>query len=672
MIKLRALLSLLLLPLLLLQHVEAQRTIVSLRKKLKSLHKSEERRRLASVDDLDVSDFVDTDVEFDLHNAPVELAFDGIRLELQSKKKGGEPRLLLDGSVHGMAKPGRLLAIMGPSGSGKTTLLDALAGKVKHSSKLTLEGRRMLNGQLVSGESQLPAAYIEQESNFFPHMTARETLAFRVELKLGSTLSKSERDKMVHDLLQQLNLSGSADTIVGNNKKIRGLSGGERKRLSIACDMISSPSVIFLDEPTSGLDSFQAQQVVDTLRELADSGKTVIAVIHQPSQGCFAQFDDLLLISGGKQMYFGEVKEVRSYLTGLGYPAAKETGTAEHVLDCISKINTGGHDTKAEEASVERMHDLATRAAENPKIESMPDHAACKRFASVARGGPKANILRQFKLLLSRSLRETMRGKAAIIIKVVQQLSLGLIYGGIYKLGNNQASIQDRIGLLSLIAIGATNMGMAGTIRAFPKEKSIITGEIGSKLYKTLPYFLAKAIAEIPLIGVLSGIFSGIVYNLTGLQGTRRKFLNFLGLVSMHTVASEAVGLLIGSIASSSDVALALFPPVVVLNIIFDGKNISEENTPRLLRWVPKIGLIRWGFEGLAINEFQGLKFDTSGPRRGPMTHTGEEALDRYGMLGNSVGQVAKVQALMIGTCWFLSFLGLSLTSQKYLVMDQP
>lgn len=217
-----------------------------------------------------------------------------------------------------------------------------------------------------------------------------------------------------------------------------------------------------------------------------------------------------------------------------------------------------------------------------------------------------------------------------------------------------------------------TNMGMAGTIRAFPKEKAIITGEIGSKLYKTLPYFLAKAIAEIPLIGALSGIFSGIVYSLTGLQATRQKFQNFLGLVSLHTIASEAVGLLIGSVASSSDVALALFPPIVVLNIIFDGKNISEENTPRLLRWLPKVGLIRWGFEGLAINEFQGLTFDTKGPRRGPMTHTGEEALDRYGMLGTSVAQVAKVQALMIGSCWFMSFLGLSLTSQKYLNMYPP
>lgn len=617
----------------------------------------------------------DTDIETSLHNAKVELSFEGIRLELHGKKYKKAPRLILDGSIRGTAQSGRLLAIMGPSGSGKSTLLDALAGKIKYSPHTKLEGRRFLNHELVSGDSQIPAAYIQQEVNFFPHMTVKETLDFRVELKVGSSLSKGERDKLVTDLMDQLNLSKSANTIVGNGK-VRGLSGGERKRLSIACEMISSPSIIFLDEPTSGLDSYQAMQVVETLRKLADDGKTVIAVIHQPSQQAFAQFDDLLLVSEGRQMYFGPVSKVRSYLDGLGYRASSETGTAEHILDIISKVNSADKD--AEQASLDRIDHLADHAARDETIQ-LPTKAAAaaalkhtKRFASVAQGGPRASIFRQFKLLLRRSLSEAVRGKAALVIKVVQQVSLGLIYGGIYKLGNNQASIQDRIGLLSLIAIGSTNMGMAGTIRSFPKEKNIITGEIGSKLYKTLPYFLAKAIAEIPLLAAFSALFSGIVYTLTGLQRTRQKFQTFLGLVSLHTILSEAAGLLIGSISPSSDVALALFPPIVVLNIIFDGKNISEENTPKLLRWLPKIGIVRWGFEGLAINEFQGLHFDTSGPRRGPITKTGEEALDRFGLLGSTVGQVAKVQLMMIGTCWVMSYLGLSWTGQKYQYMSLP
>ena len=245
-----------------------------------------------------------------------------------------------------------------------------------------------------------------------------------------------------------------------------------------------------------GLDSYQAMQVVETLRNLANSGKTIIAVIHQPSQSAFAMFDDLLLISEGKQMYFGEVTKVRSYLATLGYTAASETGTAEHVLDCISRVNAAGGE--AEQASMDRINELADKAAAKPvALPAIKEGQRAKKYASVAKGGPRANIFRQFKLLLRRSMNESFRGKAAIVIKVVQQVSLGLIYGGIYSLGNNQASIQDRIGLLSLIAIGTTNMGMAGTIRAFPKEKAIVTNEMTNKLYQTLPYFLAKVSTSI-------------------------------------------------------------------------------------------------------------------------------------------------------------------------------
>ena len=162
-------------------------------------------------------------------------------------KKGNDDRLLLDGSIRGRAQPGRMLAVMGPSGSGKSTLIHALAGKIKDSPKLSLFGHRYINGEELSPDSAVPAAFIEQEVNFFPHMTVKETLDFRVELKLGKKLRKSERNKVVEDLMDTLGLSKSSNTKVGNTK-IRGLSGGERKRLSIACEMISSPSIIFLDE----------------------------------------------------------------------------------------------------------------------------------------------------------------------------------------------------------------------------------------------------------------------------------------------------------------------------------------------------------------------------------------------------------------------------------------
>ena len=130
-------------------------------------------------------------------------------------------------------------------------MVHALAGRIKDNSKLKLYGKRYINGDGVSGDSMIPAAFIEQEVVFFPHMTVRETIKFRVELKLGSLLSKKARDEMVQNLMETVGLTKSADTLVGD-AKVRGISGGERKRLSIAVELISAPSLIFLDEPTSG------------------------------------------------------------------------------------------------------------------------------------------------------------------------------------------------------------------------------------------------------------------------------------------------------------------------------------------------------------------------------------------------------------------------------------
>lgn len=423
--------------------------------------------------------------------------------------------------------------------------------------------------------------------------------------------------------------------------------------------------------------------MIETLRKLADQGKTIVSVIHQPSQHTFQLFDDLLLVSEGKLMYFGEVSKVRDHMEGLGFGCENEVGTAEHVLDCVSRVV--GADADAEKASVERIEaiakaarkqvdalELATKFEQNGEHNVTSKKAAKKMKHIVDRSHmhPGVNIFRQFRRLLGRAMQETVRGKAAIIIKIVQQVTLGVIYGGIYTLGDNQASIMDRFGLLSLIVIGATNMAMAGTIRSFPKEKAIVSNELASSMYRTGPYFIAKALSEIPLIGVFNGIFGALIYPLTKLQPG--KFKTFIGLTSLHSIASEAFGLLIGSISPSSDVALALFPPIIVLNIIFDGKNISEENTPAMLRWVNQIGLIKWGFSGLALNEFEGLEFSTNGPRRGPVTKTGEEALARFGLDEMKITDVIGAQTKLIAGCWLLSFFGLALTRQKYQVMHIP
>jgi hypothetical protein len=279
-------------------------------------------------------------------------------------------------------------------------------------------------------------------------------------------------------------------------------------------------------------------------------------------------------------------------------------------------------------------------------------------------------------MLLARSWRQVVRARGVLLLKAVQQVMIGLIYGGIYKLDLSQRSVQDRLGLLSLIAVGAMNLAIAGTIRAFPKEKALVFEERSKRLYGVVAYFLSKLIADVPLSAALSALFGCLIYPLVGLQRGARKFGQFLGLVTLESLASSALGLLLGSIAPSTDAALAMFPPIVVLMVIFNGFNINPESVPRLLRWMPRVSLIRWAFEGMAVNEFKGLKFEPpANPRlkaMGAYTATGERALENLSFGKSTVRGAALAQSAIIGGCWAGSLHALRTNRPRMALMRAP
>ncbi|KAH0674367.1 hypothetical protein KY284_025454 [Solanum tuberosum] len=247
---------------------------------------------------------------------PVTIRWTNITCSL-SDKSANTVRFLLK-NVTGEAKPGRLLAIMGPSGSGKTTLLNVLAGQTKASPKLNLSGLLDINGVPFSNKIY-KFAYVRQEDLFFSQLTVRETLSLAAELQLQDVSSIEERDEYVNNLLFKTGLVSCADSRIGD-AKVRGISGGEKKRLSLACELIASPSVVFADEPTTGLDAFQAERVMETLRQLAQDGHTVICSIHQPRGSVYAKFDDIVLLAGGSLIYAGPAHdEVLAYFSKFGH-----------------------------------------------------------------------------------------------------------------------------------------------------------------------------------------------------------------------------------------------------------------------------------------------------------------------------------------------------------------
>eukprot|EP00884_Botryococcus_braunii_P015425 jgi/Botrbrau1/2566/Bobra.0079s0051.1 len=221
----------------------------------------------------------------------------------------------------GIALPGETMAILGPSGAGKSTLLDILS---ERKSCGRVAGQVLMNGRPCGVLFRRISAYVAQEDVFVPTMTAWETLIFHATLTLPKAINNEERTKRMVDVLQIMGLSRSRHTQVGGalpgGIMVRGLSGGEKRRLNIACALISSPSILFLDEPTTGLDSFAALNVMEHMGELANVGHTVIASIHQPRSAIWEMFHKVTVLSEGYQLYFGRPEDALYWFgTSLGF-----------------------------------------------------------------------------------------------------------------------------------------------------------------------------------------------------------------------------------------------------------------------------------------------------------------------------------------------------------------
>lgn len=253
-------------------------------------------------------------------------------------------------------------------GSGKSTLLDILANR-KTTGIITgdvfLNQLRRSTSSPSSTSSSSSSSlfnekvgYVPQENIFIDALTVRETLYFAAELKLPQNLSPPEKTERIQDILHLLGLNQIADSIVGNEEK-RGISGGQKKRLSIGVEIIHLPELIFLDEPTTGLDSMIAYEVISMIRRITDQGRTIICTIHQPSKHIFELFHQVIFLSQGKVIYFGKGSEMGHYFTSL--PNYSFPWNIDHMNPCdyalaiaSQQISTTNGDT----ISIEKLAEI--------------------------------------------------------------------------------------------------------------------------------------------------------------------------------------------------------------------------------------------------------------------------------------------------------------------------
>lgn len=342
----------------------------------------------------------------------------------------------------------------------------------------------------------------------YAFLTVFETLMLSAHFFLPNELSDEDKVKIVDVTIAELGLIKARDTIIGN-EKVRGVSGGERKRASIAVQLLTDPAVLFLDEPTSGLDAFQSQAVMESLKTLAKEGRLVISVIHQPRSSIYEMFDKLLILSEGKLMYYGEASKAVDYFASVNYPCPESFNPADFFLDLLSPDNRS---RESEEETRNRINFLGRKWLEFAANESskgeVVDMEEFKTVKMIGSGSNWNKTVRNTMLLFWRSFVEQARDIGTTMSKIMPAIFFALLIGGLYSnIGDSQKSIMNRKGVLYFILINQGFISIQSVIAAFPLEKIIVGRERSGRAYSTLSYCIAKVLVELPL-----NIFPILVY----------------------------------------------------------------------------------------------------------------------------------------------------------------
>lgn len=275
---------------------------------------------------------------------PAALQFENVSYHLNGKQ-------ILQG-IQGLAQPGQLMAIMGASGAGKTTFLDILARKNKRG---VTEGNFYVNGEkVVDNEYRSVIGFVDQDDTMLPTLTVHETILTSALLRLPRDMGISAKEQRVYEVEKQLGITHVKDQLIGSEEgNGRGISGGEKRRVGIACELVTSPSILFLDEPTSGLDSFNAFNVVDCLVTLAKSyNRTIVFTIHQPRSNIVALFDQLVLLAKGQTVYSGPFSSCQHYFDKIGYSCPSGFNIADYLVDLTMHASTA-HTPVGEDGLIE-------------------------------------------------------------------------------------------------------------------------------------------------------------------------------------------------------------------------------------------------------------------------------------------------------------------------------
>ncbi|KAL6624847.1 hypothetical protein ACP70R_032168 [Stipagrostis hirtigluma subsp. patula] len=548
-----------------------------------------------------------------------DLSYTVKRCCLPDAPPAGNAKTLLDG-VSGEAREGELFAVMGPSGSGKSTLLDALAGRIVQGSLggggVTLNGERL-------GERRLRAisAYVMQDDLLYPMLTVRETLRFAAEFRLPRALPPEDKNARVEALIKQLGLSRAADTIIGDEGH-RGVSGGERRRVSIGTDIIHDPILLFLDEPTSGLDSASAFMVVEVLRRIAQSGSVVIMTIHQPSSRIVGILDRLLLLSRGRTVYAGTPAGLKPFFAEFGTPIPDNENPAEFALDTIRELEHQ-HDGAAAlvEFDTKWQQQQTTAGKDDKPMNAMPLEAAIaesvRRGKLVAGGGSDGAVSdsvptfanppwTEVWVLMKRSFTNTGRMPELFLMRLGTILVTGFILANLFwQLDDTPKGVQERLGFFAM-AMSTMFYVCADALPVFVQERHIYLRETAHNAYRRVSYVLANAVVSFPPLVLLSLAFVVTTFWAVGLAGGSAAFLFFVLIVLAALWAGTGFVTFVSAVVPHVMLGYTVVVAILAYFLLFSGFFITRDRIPDYWMWFHYLSLVKYPYQAVLQNEFGG------------------------------------------------------------------
>ncbi|KXZ51257.1 hypothetical protein GPECTOR_13g744 [Gonium pectorale] len=596
----------------------------------------------------------------DDHAAPINLAWKDLTV---TAKRANRPLLngvtgkITSGFYSIMASPGVVdEGEGGPSGSGKTTLLNTLACRLDHG--VGVAGEFKLNGNDYSNaELKKMSGYVMQDDLLNPHLTAEETLRYTAELRMPRTSTPEERAQRVQEVMGQVGLSHVRDVIVGSPMK-KGISGGERKRLCVAMELLTKPALLFLDEPTSGLDSVTALSLCRLLRRLASSKTcTVVCTIHQDffshdTAKIFALFDQLLLLNRGNIVYQGPAQGALDFFDRSGFPCPAYENPADHFLDVIMP-----NANDSVESLVEKDRQLS-RFYSPPNVEHLLEN-------------PKPLVLPrdvtpwhvQFRVLLRRSLKETWRKRSTTYVLMLQTVIIAVLIGTVFlRIGTDQKSTVRRQPVLFFTVINQGMFGALIVINSFPSERMLSLRERAAGTYHCSAYFLAKVTAE--TISQLPApiLFSCVVYFLVGLQPVASKFFIYMALMVLCSTAATSLALAVSAIARTTDMAVTILPMALEICRLFGGFFLSPANLPKYFSWLDALSYVKYTYVGISLNELHGLELHCTPSQlnsagKCPIT-SGEQTIKSLGLDYIGIADCVGILIAYIVICRVIAYLG--------------